>query len=594
MRWFKTLLLAGSVSFLAACGGGDDGTPRVLDRINTDPQFSTLSAALNTAGLSNTFAGTDTYTVFAPTNAAFAALLAELGITQQQLLADRALLTTVLTYHVLPGDVRRAAIPAGRAITTLQGGFFKIEAEGSALVLTDGRNRSTNITTTDLVANNGVVHVVDRVLLPANANLVATAQSVPDFSILVDAVVAAGLVDTLSGPGPFTVFAPTNAAFAALLSELGVTAEELLADTELLTRVLTYHVVPARVLAADIAFNTPINSVQGGSFSIASNLAITDARGRSANIVGTDVFTTNGVVHTIDRVILPLPEENIVDLAQANPQFSILVEAVVAADLVDTLSGPGPFTVFAPTNDAFVALLAELGVSKDTLLADTALLTRVLTEHVLGSRVLASQITPDAPITTVQGGRISVNAGMGGLAVVDARNRRANLLATDLIASNGVIHVIDRVLLPLPEQNIVATAQSLPQFSILVEAVVAAGLVETLSGTGPFTVFAPTNEAFAALLTELGVSKEALLADTELLTAVLTYHVLPARVLAAQITPDAPITTVQGGTFSIGTDLAITDGRDRRANIVGTDVFTSNGVIHVIDRVILPPVAAAE
>jgi uncharacterized surface protein with fasciclin (FAS1) repeats len=591
IRWFKTWLLAGSLSFLAACGGSDDGTRRVVDRITTDPQFSTLATALETAGLSSTFGGSDTYTVFAPTNAAFAALLAELGITQQQLLADRALLTTVLTYHVLPGDVRRAAIPAGRAITTLQGGVFKIEAAGSGLVLTDGRNRRTNITTIDLVADNGVVHVVDRVLLPANANLVATAQSVPAFSTLVSAVVAAGLVDTLSGPGPFTVFAPTNDAFAALLAELGVTAEELLADTALLTRVLTYHVVPGRVLAADIAFGAPITTVQGGTFSVGNTLAITDARGRSARIVGTDVFATNGVVHTVDRVILPLPEENIVELAQANPQFSILVEAVVAADLVGTLSAAGPFTVFAPTNDAFVALLGELGVSKEALLADVPLLTRVLTTHVLGSRVLAAQIVPDAPITTVQGGRISIGAD---LAITDPRNRRAGIVGTDVIASNGVIHAIDRVLLPLPAESVVATAQSLPQFSILVEAVVAAGLVDTLSSAGPFTVFAPTNDAFAALLGELGVSKEALLANTELLTAVLTYHVLPARVLAAQITSDAPITTVQGASFSIGADLAITDGRARRANIVGTDVFTSNGVIHVIDRVILPPVAAAE
>lgn len=445
IRWLKTLLLAGSVSFLAACGGGDDGTPRVADRINSDPQFSTLATALSAAGLSGTFTGPDNYTVFAPTNAAFAALLSELGITQQQLLADRALLTTVLTYHVLPGTVQRAAIPAGRAITTLQGGVFKIEATGSALVLTDGRNRTTNITITDLVANNGVVHVVDRVLLPAKANLVATAQSVPDFSILVDAVIAASLVDTLSGPGPFTVFAPTNTAFAALLAELGVTADELLADTELLTRVLTYHVVPGRVLAAEIGFDAPITSVQGGTFSIGSNLAITDARGRSANIVGTDVFATNGVVHTIDRVILPLPEENIVAVAQANPQFSILVEAVVAADLAGTLSGPGPFTVFAPTDDAFASLLVELGVTKEALLANTELLTAVLTYHVLPARVLAAQITPDAPITTVQGGTFSIGAD---LAITDGRGRRANIVGTDVFTSNGVIHVIDRVILP--------------------------------------------------------------------------------------------------------------------------------------------------
>jgi uncharacterized surface protein with fasciclin (FAS1) repeats len=145
------------------------------------------------------------------------------------------------------------------------------------------------------------------------------------------------------------------------------------------------------------------------------------------------------------------------------------------------------------------------------------------------------------------------------------------------------------VLLPA-DKNIVATAQSLPDFSILVEAVVAAGLVDALSAEGPFTVFAPTNDAFAALLTELGVSKDDLLASTDLLTAVLTYHVVPGRVLASGVPIGADITTLQGATFSVDASLAITDGRERMANIVATDVLTSNGVIHVIDSVILSPV----
>ena len=143
-----------------------------------------------------------------------------------------------------------------------------------------------------------------------------------------------------------------------------------------------------------------------------------------------------------------------------------------------------------------------------------------------------------------------------------------------------------------PPKNLVEVAQSLPDFSILVEAVVAADLATTLSGTGPFTVFAPTNAAFAALLTELGVSKEALLANKALLTAVLTYHVLPAKVEASAVAGvlGQPIATVQGGVFKIESNngLKITDGRNRVATITATDVAASNGVIHVIDKVILP------
>jgi uncharacterized surface protein with fasciclin (FAS1) repeats len=137
--------------------------------------------------------------------------------------------------------------------------------------------------------------------------------------------------------------------------------------------------------------------------------------------------------------------------------------------------------------------------------------------------------------------------------------------------------------------NIVATAQATPNLSILVEAVVAAGLVNALSAPGPLTVFAPTNDAFASLLSELGVTKEALLANKTLLTSVLTYHVVSGRVLKDQVPINTPITTLQGATFTVGADLRITDGRGRSAGIAATDILCSNGVVHVIDKVILPP-----
>ena len=282
-------------------------------------------------------------------------------------------------------------------------------------------------------------------------------------------------------------------------------------------------------------------------------------------------------------------DPNLVEALEIDADLSVLNEAVRAAGLAGTLSGSGPFTLFAPTNAAFTAALAELGVSKEALFADTALLTAVLTYHVLGAEVRAADVPAEQAVTPLQGGIFKPTAVAGGLAIVDGRNRVANIVRTDIVCSNGVIHKIDRVLLPA-NQTVVQTAIGLPDFSILVEAVAAAGLVDALSAEGPFTVFAPTNDAFAALLAELGVSKDDLLASTELLTAVLTYHVVPGLVLASGVPIGADITTLQGATFSVDAQLAITDGRDRMANIVTTDVLASNGVIHVIDRVILPPV----
>ncbi len=304
----RTVLLAAalgaSTTVLQACGGSDDEPQRnIVELAQNTPELSILVEAVVAAGLAPTLS-TGSLTVFAPTNAAFAALLAELGLTKEALLANKPLLTAVLTYHVLGSRVVRADVPLGKAITPVSGGFFKIES-ANGLKITDGRNRVTTITSTDIQASNGVVHLVDRVLLPADKDIVATAMAVPDFSILVEAVAAAGLVATLKGPGPFTVFAPTNAAFAALLAELGLTKEALLADTALLTRVLTYHVVPARVLKAEVPVNTAIATVQGQSFSVNPSLVITDQSLRTSRIVGTDVFASNGVVHTVDRVLLP-------------------------------------------------------------------------------------------------------------------------------------------------------------------------------------------------------------------------------------------------------------------------------------------------
>ncbi|WP_374661923.1 fasciclin domain-containing protein [Inhella sp.] len=439
------LVAAGAAAFLSACGGGSRDDPQnVVEVLRKDPSTSILAQAIDAAGLLPALIGAGPFTVFAPTDAAFAALLSELNLTQGQLLADRALLTSVLQYHVLGSRVARASVPVGRPISPLSGGIFKVDAAGNGLVVTDGRNRTANITAIDIAAPNGLIHKIDKVLLPANRNLVQTAQANPAFSILVEAVVAADLAGTLSSTGPFTVFAPTDAAFAALLTELGLTKAQLLANKALLTRVLTYHVLPARVLKAEVPVGSPIATVQGENFSIDAQLAITDRNGRSARITATDVLASNGVIHVIDKVILPkIP--NLVELAVSQPQFSILVEAVQAAGLVGALSGTTPLTVFAPTNDAFAALLGELGLSKAELLANVPLLTTVLTYHVVPGRVVRAGVPIGQPITSLQGGTFTVGAD---LRITDARARTAGITATDALAINGVVHTLDRVILP--------------------------------------------------------------------------------------------------------------------------------------------------
>ena len=301
------------------------------------------------------------------------------------------------------------------------------------------------------------------------------------------------------------------------------------------------------------------------------------------------------------------PMTTVVDIATGSDDFSTLVAALEAADLVEILQGDGPFTVLAPTNDAFDAAFAALGITAEELLADTATLTSILTYHVLPLEVdSATVVSLDGQtVETVNGQSVTVTVD-GSSVMIDG----ATVTTPDVTADNGIVHVIDSVLLPpdvaaalgvdqmdsdemddeeMVDGTIVDVAVESGQFPTLVAALVATGLDEVLAGEGPFTVFAPTEEAFATALDALGITAEDLLADTELLTSILTYHVVavdaPASVVVTLDGQD--VETVNGATVAVSIDGDAVSVND--ANVVTVDILGSNGVIHVIDAVLLPP-----
>ena len=275
---------------------------------------------------------------------------------------------------------------------------------------------------------------------------------------------------------------------------------------------------------------------------------------------------------------------DIVDTAVADGRFTTLVTAVEAAGLVETLKGEGPFTVFAPTDDAFAALPA--GTLESLLLPENKQqLTDILLYHVVPGKVMAADVTGLTSATTVLGKDIAIKVDMGNVYINEAK-----VIITDIETSNGVIHVIDAVILPPAEEaanTIVDIAVADGRFTTLVAAVEAADLVETLSGEGPFTVFAPTDDAFAAL--PAGTLESLLLPENkQQLTDILLYHVVPGKVMAADVTGLTSATTV------LGKDITITvkDGKvflNDTVEVIITDIEASNGVIHVIDAVLLPP-----
>jgi uncharacterized surface protein with fasciclin (FAS1) repeats len=272
-------------------------------------------------------------------------------------------------------------------------------------------------------------------------------------------------------------------------------------------------------------------------------------------------------------------EDTIVDIAAAAGTFKTLLAAAEATDLFDELDGKGPFTVFAPTDEAF-GKLPDGTVATLLLEPGRGTLKEILRRHVIAGDVLDSrELIGRRSIRTAGGARVGVEFGFDVFRVGGANVRRP-----DIMASDGIIHVVDRVILP-PNSSIVDLAVGSEALSTLVAAVKAAGLVDTLAGSGPFTVLAPTNDAFAKISSD---TLQALLRpeNREALTSILALHVIPGRVYAEDGITGATVTTLGGQDVTFSFD----NGRLRAngASVVATDIEASNGVVHVIDTVLIP------
>ena len=293
----------------------------------------------------------------------------------------------------------------------------------------------------------------------------------------------------------------------------------------------------------------------------------------------------------------PSPDYTITGLAVATPTLSILVQALTKANLSSTLQGTGPFTVFAPTNAAFTAFLQVNGFANLDAVP-VATLKEILLNHVVSGAVQSTALTTGYIKTLGKGAASSTNTlsmfvnTMGGVRL----NGVSSVTTPNIIASNGVIHIVDAVI-GLPTIVTHATANT-AAFSTLVSLLSRTGqpnFVTVLSGTGPFTVFAPTNTAFTNLNTELAPGGTASVSPANI-TKVLQYHVVSGNILAASLTNNQVVgtmatlgttTTFQNFTVNL-TPPRITDVRARVSNITVTDVQCANGVIHVLERVLLP------
>ena len=378
----------------------DKGTPtmNIVDTAVAAGDFGTLVTALQAAGLDATLADeTQSFTVFAPTDAAFAMIDPE---TLNLLIADTDALSSVLLQHVVSGEVNSVTAYTlnGSSATTASGAAIPVAINTELDTLTFG---GATVQTTDIYTTNGIIHVIDTVViadveLPTPpASIVDVAVSNGSFTTLVAALQATGLDTVLDDQeSTFTVFAPTDAAFALLGQD---TIDALLADPDTLKDILLYHVISGSEILQDAAITVAQSESNKVDMANERQTALTLADStlyiNKSAVSLADVMADNGVIHVVDQVILPPPAvtdstQTIVDIALADENFSTLVAALTAADLVTTLSDEtATFTVFAPTNAAFDKI-------EDTaladLLADTDALTDVLLKHVISGATIDS------------------------------------------------------------------------------------------------------------------------------------------------------------------------------------------------------------
>ena len=407
----------------------------------------------------------------------------------------------------------------------------------------------------------------------------------PDHNYLEAALVQEGLDVALQTSPELTVFAPTDQAFTDIATALGTDINGLL-ELPNLADILTYHVLGAVVPSSAVT-----NGLIAQPLSATNTLKLTvnsaaEVYVNQAKVTAVDLSTDNGVVHVIDGVVLPV--ETVVDVAIDNG-FNALASAVIASELMPVLTNPlATYTVFAPTDQAFQNLADLVGVPLSQLFDPTVIptssLQAVLGTHVLGSIVPAAAVTNGAIVDNIVGiNTLKLTVKGSGEVFVN----QAQVTTVDVNSDNGVVHIINSVL--LPDETVVDVAID-NGFSTLATAVITAELMPALTDPyNGFTVFAPTNEAFDDLATALGTDLNGILALPNL-ADVLLYHVVGGVVLSTDLM-NGNVPTLNGADVTVD----LTNGvMINEAMVTGADVLADNGVVHIIDKVLLPGAGISE
>jgi len=596
MNYFKKITMA--VLFMAiplftlSCSDDDDdnGTSdkNIVEIAQQTPDLSTLVGALVATGLDDALSGPGPYTVFAPTNAAFDKVDDDI---LNNIIANPALLTSLLQYHVVSGDVMSSDLTNGPVQTLLSGQTIDVDISNGVTL-----NGSSNVTSADIDASNGVIHIIDEVLFPEDFYAMTLAQIVagsPDHTILLSALAKpelAGLLAAANDPTQdLTVFAPTDDAFTAVLGVLG---KESIDDipVALLNEIVSYHILGSAV-TSDQLTNGDVETILPGE---SVTVDITDGvKINNANVTAADLKAVNGVAHVVDAVLLPsyvaYSVGTVAEVVLFENDFTILAGALRKADLLETVATAPALTVFAPDNAGFVAA----GITNlDDYTAEQ--LTNVLTYHVIGSVVKAADLPASGIAETLNGNIYLGYLFNGGVLINGLSNVKLDKI--DIEKDNGVIHVIDRVIQGPPAPNVVEIAALLSdageasEFTVLVTLLTDpaySDIADAIIAEDNITVFAPTDEAFGAIADILPTLTE------DQVKSVLTYHAAGARVFAEDLNEGDNLTMLNLQDVrvkSIIDDLIVLEDKSGAddATVIIKNVHGSNGVIHAINKVLIP------
>lgn len=414
----------------------DPTSETLVDVAASDERFSTLVQVVTDLGLADVLAEQE-LTVFAPTNAAFSEIADVIPTLSNEDLQQ------IVLYHLVAGTVLSGDLGASQDVEMVQGEVSLIRASATGVDI----NNYANVIEADITASNGVIHAIDNVLLPTDyrvaligPSLVEVASEAGNFETLLELVELTGLKTTLQFLGPYTAFAPVDAAFEGLFASLDDAGIEL--TNEQIAGVLAYHVVapqigevPSSALDATQTVPTAAEEV----IYIISDDSGVKVNGQ-ATVVTPDVDNAvNGIIHVVDRVLLPNLLNPVTGIIQKDYNLTTLLSLVAAREeILSTLSGSGEFTVFAPTNEAFAAALEAFpDLNEDQI-------TEILTYHVIvGATVRSTDLEDGATASTLQGEEIIVSVTEEGAFINDAE-----VTSADRIGTNGIVHVIDAVILP--------------------------------------------------------------------------------------------------------------------------------------------------